>query len=155
MISNPISDIFRFFRASSRLGAFRRALNKGAPDDLARAYSDAIYPPTPRQLEFESRLRTGQYHLPWGSGLGILLVVANLYLMVAQATAETGSTPPLLTTTGYGIAQLGYVLLAIGIVKGRFGILGILRRKTALLFGVVALICGTMIMNHEIWLKFA
>jgi hypothetical protein len=48
---NPFKRLSRFLRISRRLGAFRRAMERGMSPEEARKYSDSLYPPTPDENE--------------------------------------------------------------------------------------------------------
>lgn len=146
-----LSDALLYCRAAQRIGAFSRALRAGCTPEDARLYSDSQYPPNQQDLEFETRLRSGTYVPPWGSTIGLLLLALNIAAIIAQATLEVGIAPPLLTILGLAVAQLGYLLLAFGIFKGRFGVFCLVGRGRVVGLGVAALVCGAILVNHHIW----
>ena len=54
---NPLKKIWLNLRMARRLGAFKRARENGMSIEEARAYSDALYPPTAAEAAYEEFLR--------------------------------------------------------------------------------------------------
>jgi hypothetical protein len=48
---------------------------------------------------------------------------------------------------GYGLANLGYLLIGAGIVKGTFKILRLMKRWHVLVAGAIAFLIGTFLSN--------
>lgn len=77
---------------------------------------------------------------PWLSSL------AMIYPIVAMLAIAAGSAP-LLPTLGYGFANLGYLLLAAGILSGSFRALGLRYRMPTLIAAVAVWVLGTVLSN--------
>lgn len=110
------------------------------PED-ARAASDQLYPPTQEDLEFEAALRNGTVEpLPWASALALLYPIA--------ATFYAASTPaPAAYVAGYGLANLAYLLVAAGIIKGTFLAFGLRKRVHVFAVAGVCFIVGVVLSN--------
>ena len=52
-----LRDFWMRMRQAKRVGAFVRARKQGMSEAQARAYSDALYPPTPADIAFEAKCR--------------------------------------------------------------------------------------------------
>jgi Na+/phosphate symporter len=52
---------------------------------------------------------------------------------------------------GYGLAQLGYLLIASGIFKGTFLVFNIDGRFKTIFFGICFLLIGTALINSKIY----
>lgn len=142
-----LSKIRLFWRASKRLGAFNRALKNGATVEEARAYSDTLYPPNSADLEYEGRLEDGSSSFPWPSAVSLLVPFFSMIFIATIATAETGVRPALGVIAGYGISQLAYIMLAFGLVAGRFGIFGIEGRWRVIGIAVVIFVLSIFLVN--------
>ncbi|MFI5338415.1 MAG: hypothetical protein ACHQ7N_01075 [Candidatus Methylomirabilales bacterium] len=73
--------------------------------------------------------------------------VALLYPTAAVIYLAQSTPAPLIVVAGYGLAQLGYTLLAAGLLVGTFRVFGLRRRWQVLLAGALALTVGTMLSN--------
>jgi hypothetical protein len=83
---------------------------------------------------------------PWPSAVALLYPLAAVAWMYQQATAN-GHASPVLLALGYGLSNLGYLLLASGLIFGKFGALKLRSRATALGTGLAALLLGILITN--------
>lgn len=76
---------------------------------------------------------------PWPSAISLLYPVsATIYI-----ATMTPAGPAMVV--GYGLANLGYILFAAGILAGSFRILGLRRRWHVLALGGVSFILGTVL----------
>lgn len=76
---------------------------------------------------------------PWASAICLLYPIgAGVYI-----ATQTPTNPPMIV--GYGIANLGYLLVAAGIFKGSFRIFGLKKRWQVLVAGVMAFLVGTFL----------
>ena len=110
----------------------------------ARAYSDQLYPPTVEDIAYEerqTRVDETTSGFPWLSALSLLYPIsATIYI-------ATRTPAPIAVVTGYGLANLGYLLFAAGVVAGRFGIFGLKRRWQVLSVAVACFAVGTILSN--------
>ena len=83
---------------------------------------------------------------PWPSSVALAYPLAAGAWMYHQA-ATTGLASPVILALGYGVASLGYLLLASGLVFGKFGALRLRSRPIVLGTGLAALLLGTFISN--------
>ena len=74
------------------------------------------------------------------SSFGLLIPLIAFVWTIAHGAG-------LRTSIAYGVAQVGYVLLASGVLAGSFKVLGLHSRTATLLWGVVAWVAGTILMN--------
>lgn len=79
---------------------------------------------------------------PWPSALALLYpIIATIYL---------ASTPaPLVACIGYGLANLGYVLFAAGVISGKFRIFRLGKRWQVFVFALGCFILGTVLSNSR------
>jgi hypothetical protein len=78
---------------------------------------------------------------PWVSVISLLYPLgAGVYI----ATRTPASTPMIV---GYCLANLGYLLIGAGIIKGTFRILGLKKRWHVLAAGAIAFLIGTLLSN--------
>lgn len=78
---------------------------------------------------------------PWVSTVALLSPIAATSYMASQ----TPATP--LMTVGYGIANLGYLLFAAGMIQGTFLIFRLRKRWHVLSVALTAFIFGTILVN--------
>ena len=84
--------------------------------------------------------------IPWVSLLALAYpITAGVWMY--RSAAPTGHAGALVPGMGYGLANLGYVLLAAGIVGDSFAILGLHRRPRVLLVAAGAWVRGTVQTN--------
>ena len=83
---------------------------------------------------------------PWPSTISLLYPLAAGASVYQQATAAAHQ-PPGLLALGYGLANLGYLLAASGLVFGRFGAFRLRSRRAALSAGLAAFLLGMLISN--------
>lgn len=74
---------------------------------------------------------------PWASAWALLYPVAACILYIRNGA-------PVMAGISYGIANLGYLLAAAGIVAGSFRVLGLKSRPATLIAAVVAFLIGTV-----------
>ncbi|BAS26751.1 hypothetical protein [Limnochorda pilosa] len=92
----------------------------------------------PKMREFMGIERAA---FPWPSALALLYPVgAAIYI---ATTTPAGST----MVIGYGIANLGYLLFAAGILGGSFRILGLRNRWQVFGAAVISFVAGSMLSN--------
>ena len=86
---------------------------------------------------------------PWASTVALLYpLAASASALYRQAVAGDFPVPEsLVTAVGYGLTNLGYLLLGSGLVFGKFGALRLRNRRTTLGTGIVALLVGLLIVN--------
>lgn len=86
---------------------------------------------------------------PWASTLALLYpLAAGSSVFYQQAVVADFSVPEsLVTAIGYGLTNLGYLLLGSGLVFGKFGALRLRNRRITLGTGVVAFLVGSLIVN--------
>jgi hypothetical protein len=78
---------------------------------------------------------------PWISAIFLLYPIGAAVYIATQTPARA----PMIV--GYGIANLGYLLVGAGIVKGTYRIFGLKKRWQVLLAGVIASLIGTFLSN--------
>lgn len=144
-----IRELRLFLLASKRIGAYIRATKSGAPGAMARAYSDSVYPPTQADLDYERKLSEKGPELPWGSALALLIPFVSMVQIFNSAISETGSAPSLPILIGWGIAQLGWVVLAFSLCVGRFRILDLTKRRTTIFAAFAIFAVGTLLVNMQ------
>ena len=76
----------------------------------------------------------------------IYSTVALLYPITAGIHAYSYGAP-IVFAFYYGLSNLGYLLIAAGIFKGSFLILGLETRAKVLIWGVIALAVGALYLN--------
>jgi hypothetical protein len=92
----------------------------------------------PKMREFMGILSA---KFPWASTVALLYpAAATVYI-----ATTTPATP--MMVAGYGIANLGYVLLGAGLSAGSFRILGLKKRWHVTMSGVAAFAVGTVLSN--------
>jgi len=78
---------------------------------------------------------------PWVSAISLLYPIgAAIYIAM-----QTPARPPMIL--GYGLANLGYLLVGAGVFKGTFRILGLKKRWHVLVAGTIAFLIGTFLSN--------
>jgi hypothetical protein len=78
---------------------------------------------------------------PWVSAISLLYPIgAGIYI----GTQAPASTPMMV---GYCLANLGYLLIGTGIIKGTFRIFGLNKRWHVLAAGATAFLIGTLLSN--------
>ena len=78
---------------------------------------------------------------PWISAISLLYPIGAAVYIATQTPAK----PSMIV--GYGLANLGYLLIGAGIVKGTFEILRLKKRWHALVAGAMAFSIGTCLSN--------
>jgi hypothetical protein len=78
---------------------------------------------------------------PWVSAISSLYPIGAAVYIATQTPAR----PPMIL--GYGLANLGYLLVGAGILKGTFRILGLKKRWHVLVAGAIAFLIGTFLSN--------
>jgi hypothetical protein len=130
-----------------RIGAFR-AMEQGMSPEEARVYSDRLYPPTLDDIAIEHKLRanatgeTSRDAIPWPSTIALLYPIVAMFYIASYSPA-----PPFTVIIGYGLANLGYLLLLTGVFAGHFRILHLERRLYVVLAGAVFFALGTVLTN--------
>lgn len=152
-----VREIRLIARAAKRVGAFKRARANGLSGELARAYSDAVYPPAPADLAFEEGMRSGMGNwaaahraaklsgpttFPWPSLVSLLYPIGG-----AIDTALRMPDPSAMVIVGSGLSNLGYLLLAAGFLAGSFRIFGLKKRWQVFSFAAISYAAGTWLIN--------
>lgn len=124
------------------MGAFKRGLAQGMSTEEARAFSDQLYPPTTGDLAYQRELGTGKgawaaaqaaagrnglasgRSFPWLSAASLLYPIGAALFIATKYTPP----PPPVAIAGYGLANLGYLLVAAGVISGTFRTFGLTRR---------------------------
>ncbi len=83
---------------------------------------------------------------PWLSGLALLYPALAALSFYVNAIAA-GDPAPLLNGFGYGLANLGYVLLVSGVFAGTFAVFGLRERKNVLVLAAVVWLAGSVLSN--------
>jgi hypothetical protein len=78
---------------------------------------------------------------PWISAIFLLYPIGAAIYIATQTPAK----PSMIV--GYGLTNLGYLLIGAGIVKGTFKILRLKKRPHVLVAGVIAFLIGTFLSN--------
>ena len=81
------------------------------------------------------------YRMRWASTVSLAYPIAAAGYMAVLTPANP------LTTLGYGLANMGYLLLAAGTLKGTFRVFGLKKRWHVLIAGVVTWVIGTFLCN--------
>ena len=81
------------------------------------------------------------YGFPWQSAAALLYPVSASIYVATMAPAGTA------TIVGYGLANLGYLLFAVGFKGGSFRILGIRNRWQVFGAAIVSFVLGTVLCN--------
>jgi hypothetical protein len=78
---------------------------------------------------------------PWVSALCLLYPIgAGVYI-----ATQTPARPPMIL--GYGLANLGYLLIGAGIFRGTFKVFGLKKRWQVVVAGISAFLIGTFLSN--------
>ena len=78
---------------------------------------------------------------PWVGALCLLYPIgAGVYI-----ATQPGARPPMIV--GYGLANLGYLLIGAGIFRGTFRVFGLKKRWHVLVAGAIAFLIGTFLSN--------
>ncbi len=78
---------------------------------------------------------------PWVSAISLLYPIgATVYIAML-----TPASLPMIV--GYGSANLGYLLVGAGILKGTFRVVGLKKRRHVLVAGAIAFVIGTVLSN--------
>ena len=80
-------------------------------------------------------------NFPWVSAALLLLPIGATIYLAATSTVN------IVVLLGYGIANVSYVLLGVGIFTGKFGIFKITDRKQAFIAAAIAFVLGTALVN--------
>jgi len=78
---------------------------------------------------------------PWVSAIFLLYPIGSAVYIATQTPARA----PMIV--GYGLANIGYLLIGAGIVKGTFRIFGLKKRWQMLVAGATAFLIGTFLSN--------
>jgi len=77
--------------------------------------------------------------------------LALLYPLTATVWVFTNTPISLVAGLGYGITQLGYLLIAAGVFTGKFGVLGLKGRWMILGVGAGTFLIGLVLSNLGFW----
>ncbi len=93
------------------------------------------------QPKMRKFMRIGSTGFPWPSALALLYpIAATIYI-----ATWTPANPVMVV--GYGLANLGYLLLGAGIWSGSFRVLGLRKRWQVVSVAVVSFVLGTVLSN--------
>lgn len=135
---------------AARLGAFKRLRQTGLSNELAFAQVNQLYPPTAEQVAFEhaARRRGGD---PM-DGMPIYSSLGMIYFIAASVWGFF-HTPTLLNALGFGIANLGYVLVLASLAKGTFLFLNLRTRGATTVIGILAVCIGAALSNFSLSIR--
>lgn len=100
-------------------------------------YAYSVYD-QPKMREFIGIKRTT---FPWISAVSLLYPIRAVVYIATQTPASL----PMIV--GYGLANLGYLLMGAGILKGTFRIFGLKKRWHVFLAGAIVFLIGTLLSN--------
>jgi hypothetical protein len=83
-------------------------------------------------------------NFPWASAVCLLYPIGAVVYIATQ----TPSRAPIIV--GYGLTNLGYLLVSAGILKGTFRIFGLKKRRHVLVAGAISFLIGTFLSNIAI-----
>jgi len=131
----------------------RRRPRRGLPEDDVQDDAQAVARTRKAAEQGDMGIPTS---FPWASAVALLHPLVALGWMYRLAAAN-GHASPVLTNgfearasslaLGYGLANLGYLLLASGLMFGKFGALKLRTRPTVLVAALTAWLLGTLITN--------
>jgi hypothetical protein len=78
---------------------------------------------------------------PWLGAISLLYPIGAAVYMATQTPARPTMIP------GYGLANLGYLLVGAGILKGTFRIFSLRKRWQVFFAGALAYLIGTFLSN--------
>tara|TARA_R110000823_G_scaffold23973_2_gene71113 strand:+ start:722 stop:1153 length:432 start_codon:yes stop_codon:yes gene_type:complete len=139
---NIFKKIKLFYRMSQRFGAFSRLIKQDYDMHEARRLSEEMYPPTKEDRKFEEEyikknktIKTSKAYFFSTYSLAYP-ILAMIY--IRTHTTDTG------IIIGYGLAQLGYLLIASGIIWGTFKVFDLDTRLKTIIMGICCLFIGTV-----------
>lgn len=88
-------------------------------------------------------MRSDERKFPWISAVALLYPIAAIIYI----SLKTPANVPVII--GYGIANIGYLLIGAGIISGTFKIFGLKKRMHVFIFGIFALAVGAVLTNIE------
>jgi len=104
---------------------------------VALSYAYSAYD-QPKMREF---MKVKGSVFPWISAISLLYPIgAGVYI-----STQTPARTPMIV--GYCLANLGYLLVGSGIIKGTFRIFGLKKRWQVLVAGALAFLAGTFLSN--------
>jgi hypothetical protein len=143
----PFTKARLWMRQSNRLGAWARARKQGLSDEQAHTIVQMHYPSTIWDALYEAdykRRKSGapRSSLPLASALTLLYPIGAAIYIASYTPA-----PPFIAIAGYGIANVGYLLFAVGVVAGHFRIFHLEKRWACLLaaatfFSIATILCN-------------
>jgi hypothetical protein len=146
---NIFKKIRLYFRMTQRMGAFSQLMKKGHDMYEARKLSEQLYPPTKEDKEFEAK-HIAKDKISKTSKIYYLSTYSLAYPILAMIYIRTHTTDTNIIV-GYGLAQLGYLLIASSIFKGTFLVFNIDGRFKTIFFGICFLLIGTALINSKIY----
>jgi len=142
---NIFKKVKLFYRMSQRMGAFSQLVKNGFDIYEARRLSEKRYPPTQEDKKFEAQF-IAKDKIKKPSKLYYLSTYSLLYPILAMIYIRTYTNDTSIII-GYGLAQLGYLLIAGGIIKGTFLFFDLDSRLKTIIMGVCCLFIGTVLSN--------
>tara|TARA_B100001121_G_scaffold257671_1_gene236035 strand:+ start:106 stop:363 length:258 start_codon:yes stop_codon:yes gene_type:complete len=85
-------------------------------------------------------MKKGKFHYP-----STYFLLYPLLAMIYIRTFTTDTN----TIMGYGLSQLGYLLIASGIIKGTFLALNLNTRLKTIIVGIISLFIGVVLSNVQ------
>jgi len=145
----PFTKARLWMRQSRRFGGWTRAQNQGLSDEEAHAIVQMHYPSTIWDALYEADYKRRKSGAP-RSSLPLASALALLYpIGAATYIASYTPAPPFIAIAGYGIANVGYLLFAAGVVAGHFRIFHLEKRWHVLLAAAVFFSVGTILSNID------
>ena len=139
---NIFKKIKLFYRMSQRMGAFSKLMKQGYDMHEARRLSEEIYPPTNEDRKFEKEyIKKDKAKLT--SKAHFISTYSLAYPILAMIYIRTHTTDTGIII-GYGLAQLGYLLIASGIIWGTFKVFDLDTRLKTIIMGICCLFIGTV-----------
>ena len=86
-------------------------------------------------------MRLDEKRIPWVSAISLLYPIAAVFYISLKTPANV------LVIAGYGISNLGYLLIAAGILRGTFKIFRLQKRIYVLISGATSLLVGFVLTN--------
>jgi len=140
---NIFKKIRLYFRMTRRFGAFSRLSKQGYDMHEARRLSEEIYPPTKEDRKFEEEyIKKDKTKIT--SKAYFFSTYSLAYPILAMLYIRTHTTDTAIII-GYGLAQLGYLMIASGIMRGTFKVFDLDTRLKTIIVGVGCLFVGTVL----------
>jgi hypothetical protein len=125
------------------MGAFSRAIKKGATHTEAQAFVNARYPVSAEQIAFENELQLLHQPFPWISFFGIVLTI----IQTNAAYQHSNQQMSLFALIGYELTMISYALVCAGVFRGTFLVLKLKTKRTVFGLALFLFAVGVGITN--------